>query len=237
MCRQTAKAFFLILFIAVSQGSLADGLAVDRVYEPYVNPLEKELEYRLVQVNESESGREKDAIQRLGFSAAVTERLALEAYVIADDYGESTIDAYELEARYQLTEQGEYAVDWGLLFEYERERSGGGNELAGSVLMASQWKKIQTTANVSLIYEKAKDGMREFDTNLSVQAKYMFRRYLEPALEFYAGENYRGIGPVLIGTLRLAGANSLRWELGGIIGLDNDSEDEALRFLLEYEFY
>jgi hypothetical protein len=36
---------------------------------------------------------------------------------------------------------------------------------------------------------------------------------------------------------RLAVKNSLRWELGSVIGLDQAGADFTLRFMLEYEFY
>jgi hypothetical protein len=31
--------------------------------------------------------------------------------------------------------------------------------------------------------------------------------------------------------------NSVRWELGSVVGLDETSADFTLRFMLEYEFY
>jgi hypothetical protein len=77
----------------------------------------------------------------------------------------------------------------------------------------------------------------EFETALSLQARYRYRPMLEPALEFYAAEDYRGMGPVLVGAIRLAAANSLRWEVGAIFGLDDQSADYVFRLLLEYEFY
>ena len=56
-------------------------------------------------------------------------------------------------------------------------------------------------------------------------------------VESDAAEDYRGMGPVLVGASRLAAANSLRWEVGTIFGLDDRSADYVFRLLLEYEFY
>lgn len=230
-----------VMGIALSSATpvmtLADGIAVDRVYAPYVNPLEKELEYRRVDVNRSESGRQRDSVEKLGFAAAVTEKLALEAYIIADDHGKKSIDAYELEARYQLTEQGEYSADWGVMLEYEKQREGKETELAATVMVAKQIQRFTATANFGLIHEDLGHDKSEWDSQFNAQLRYLFHPHLEPALEFYAGEDYRGLGPVAMGTIRFRNANSVHWELGSIFGLDEDSEDIAVRFLLEYEFY
>ena len=44
--------------------------------------------------------------------------------IAAKDNGESLeLEGFELEARRQLTEQGEYRADRGMLFEVERETS------------------------------------------------------------------------------------------------------------------
>ncbi|MBD2858348.1 hypothetical protein IB286_04940 [Spongiibacter sp. KMU-158] len=237
MRRKHPVFFISLLGLTASSQGFADGLAVDRVYEPYVNPLEKELEYRRVEVNRSESGRQRDSIQKLGFAAAVSDRLALEAYIIDDDLGEKTIDAFELEARYQLTEQGEYSADWGLMLEYEKQRENKETELAATVIIAKQIKRFTTTVNASLIYENLGNDKVEWDSQLNAQLRYMYHPHLEPAIEFYAGEDYRGIGPAAMGTIRFSNANSLHWQLGSIFGLDQDSEDVVIRFLLEYEFY
>lgn len=227
-----------VIYISLVNLVKADGLAVDRIYAPYVNSLEKELEYRLSSAGGGSQASNDYIIQRLGFGAAVNDSVALEAYVSAEGEGDAKrLSGYELELRWQLSEQGEYAVDWGAVFEYERSRDSKLEEIAGKLVALKEWGAMVTTANASLIYESSDVTGEEFETALSLQARYRYRPMLEPALEFYAAEDYRGMGPVLVGAIRLAAANSLRWEVGTIFGLDDQSADYVFRLMLEYEFY
>ena len=53
---------------------------------------------------------------------AINERWFAELYVIGEELEDQSLEleAYEIEAKWQLTEQGEFAYDWGLLFELEK---------------------------------------------------------------------------------------------------------------------
>lgn len=228
---------FLTLSLLSSVG-LADGLAVDKIYAPYVNLLEKELEYRVSRAQGGIQAPNGVVIQRLGFGAAVSDTLALEAYFIGrGDDDAASFSGYELEARWQLTEQGEYSVDWGVLLEYEKSRDSDVEELVTKLIALRDQGSYILTANAGLIYEDSEVTGAEFETSFSAQARYRFKPYLEPALEFYAAEDYRGVGPALLGMMRLSTTDSLRWELGSLIGLNESSADVTLRLKLEYEFY
>ncbi|MGB5722233.1 MAG: hypothetical protein WBM34_16200, partial [Woeseiaceae bacterium] len=112
----------------------ADGIVVGKIYDPYVQPLEQELEWRaLNQADDRVADLQKHS---LGVGRSISDRWAFEVYAIAQKgSGESlSFDSYELELKWQLTEQGEYAVDWGLLFELEREVENNTWEFASSVL-------------------------------------------------------------------------------------------------------
>jgi len=221
-----------------SQSAQADGLAVDKIYAPYVNALEKELEYRISRAQGGLQAPNGIIIQRLGFGAAISDTLALEAYVIGrGDDDASSFSGYELEARWQLTEQGEYPVDWGVIIEYENSSDSDVEELATKLIALREWGSYIFTGNAGLIYENSEATGAEFETSLSVQARYRYKPFLEPALEFYAAEGYRGIGPALVGMTRLSTTDSIRWELGSVIGLNESSADYTLRLMLEYEFY
>ena len=238
--KNSSEKYVFAIAAVVGLGPLAraDGLPVDKVYAPYVNSLEKELEYRLSQAQGGLQAPDGFIIQRFGFGAAISDNIALEAYLIAQGQDDADrLSAYELEARWQITEQGEYAVDWGAIVEYEHSRDGNVEELAGKLIALKEWGAFVGTANASIIYESSETAGDEFETALSLQARYRYRPMLEPALEFYAAEDYRGVGPVLVGAARLSGANSLRWEVGTVFGLDDDSADYSFRLMLEYEFY
>lgn len=240
MMRLLHQAGGLVLLSLFVDSAFADGTVVDKIYDPYVNPLEKEVEYRYLD-SEDSVGRDI-AIHQLGFSWSPLDRLALEAYVSAEDAegrkgDDSAPDAWELEARYQLTEQGEYAVDWGLVAEYEQERHDNNDEMTLSVVALKEWGRWLGVANAGVGYENRGRAKDEWETSLHLQTRYRFHPHLEPGLEFHAGEDYRGLGPVTMGTIRLPGARSLHWELAAVAGLDDASADLTLRFALECEFY
>lgn len=176
------------------------------------------------------------AVRRYG--QALGARWFGEVYALGtrDAGNDLDVDAFELELKRQLTEQGEYSSDWGLLFELERSKELNVWELANTLIVAHDWGRWTGTANLSLIYETGSDIGTEWETRLTVQLKYRRAAELEPALELYAGENTRGIGPVLTGMWRLGNGDKLLWESGIIFGVDPVTPDVNLKFNLEYEF-
>jgi len=62
---------------------------------------------------------------RIGFGVAITERIYAEIQTKSIELpgGTNRLDGHELETKIQLTEQGEYGADWGLLLELGRQRS------------------------------------------------------------------------------------------------------------------
>jgi hypothetical protein len=220
-------------------GTFADGLAVDKVYHPYVQPLERELELRSLYLNDSDDDIDGGQVHRLGLGKSFTDRIFAEFYLIGtkDSQGSSfSLEAYEAEIKWQLTEQGEYFADWGLLFELENERDDDVWEYSTAILVEKEFGRWVGTVNVSAIYEWGDDVSNEWETQLASQLRYRYSRYFEPAVELYSGDSDKGIGPVALGDLRFNNGQKLHWEAGVIIGLDSDSPDQTLRALLEYEF-
>lgn len=230
----------IVLAVILPCSTWADGVVIDRVYDPYVQPLETEIEWRAVGLRDN--GKDEwDSLQvhRLGVGYGFTDRWFGEIYLIGerDEDRSLNLEAVELEAKWQLTEQGEYAADWGLLFELERESSENQWEAAVTLLSAREWGRWVGTANLAGIYEWGGDLNDEFETELRLQGRYRLTQGFEPALEFYAGQDTLAIGPVITGMRRLEGTRQIRWELGLILGLTDESPDQTLRLLFEYEFY
>jgi hypothetical protein len=221
---------FLLCFALLPCSTSADSLSVDKVYHPYVQPLEREIEVRMV----SADGEE---FYRLGLGKSLSDKLFVEAYLIGkDDNNHLSLNAYEIEAKWQLTEQGEYAVDWGLMFELERVLHDDTWEISTSLLMEKEWGKWVAAANLSLIAEWGNEINNEFETALALQTRYRYSRHIEPAIEFYSSESGQAIGPVVMGDIRLGNAKKLHWEVGSIFGLGYKGPDNTWRLLMEYEF-
>jgi len=217
---------------------LADGSSIDKVYHPYVQPEERELEFRSIIENNSDRPSGDKRVYRLGYGQSFSDYWFGEVYLIGtknDDQG-LRLEAYELEALWQITEQGEFFADWGMLFELEKKRSEDVLEFSTALLVETEWRRWTGTANLYGIYEFGDDIDNEFETVLALQARYRYSRGLEPAIELYMGQDTRGLGPVMMGSRPLGEARQLRWEVGLIFGLDSDTPDQTFRLLVEYEF-
>ncbi|MEH6592820.1 MAG: hypothetical protein V7746_21310 [Halioglobus sp.] len=233
------KHFYLGVFLFSSLFAYADGSAIDKVYHPYVEPLEWELEWRMIHEDDSPiTGEKRRQQHRVGLGKAVAETVFAEIYLIGGQSSESNfgLEAYEFEILWQLSEQGEFALDYGLLFELEREHSEDIWEYSTALLLEKELGRFSTTANIGLTYEWGDDIENEWETGLALQGRYRYSPRFEPALEFYMGQDTQGLGPVFMGVERLGVMKALRWEAGAILGLDSETPDYTVRAVLEYEF-
>ncbi|HKJ18269.1 MAG TPA: hypothetical protein VJ984_13025 [Xanthomonadales bacterium] len=238
--RSAKKWFYPGVIALVIHGGIAqaDGVVIDKIYHPYVQPLERELEWRAIWQNQ-QPGRPDDLqLYQLAYGQAIGDRWFAEVYLIGENSSEGSfeVEAYEFELQRQLTEQGEFWADWGLLLELEKERDLDAWEFSTGLLVEKEWGRWSGTANLFLAYEWGDEIADETETKLNLQFRYRHSRSLEPALEFYSGEDTTGIGPAIMGRVPLGGRKQLGWEAGAIFGIDSDSPDTTLRFLLEFEF-
>ena len=211
---------------------------VDKVYHPYVQPLETEIELRTVYQNDGDPLEDGVARHRLSVGRAISDRVFVEGYLIGkktlqDDF---RLDAYELETKIQLTEQGEFWADWGLLIEFERERSESISELGAALLIEKELGTWVATLNLGTEYEYGSDIKNEFDFEAAAQLRYRLSERLEPAIEWYEDEFTSALGPVLQGLERFGVNRKAHWELGVLFPLNNTTPDTTYRFSLEFEF-
>ena len=225
----------LLYYIFCMSTSWADGIPVDKVYHPYVLANERELEWRF-------TSRQNDGgnvlAQRFAYGHAVSEYLTIEAYIVGerDDTGDFGLQAYEIEARWMLTDQGELWADWALLFELEKQHKKDAYEFNTGLLFEKEFTHTSLTINALLVYEWGKDIQNEFEVEFRLKYRYRYLPALQPSIEIYTGEDFVGIGPGFMGVHRYEGQKQLKWELAFIAGLNGNSKDHTLRFALEYEF-
>ena len=232
--KQTSCAALL-----VGSGSLqADGNSIDKVYNPYVQQLEQELEFRTLWQSTGDRQTAEKQRYKLGYGRSLTDNFFVELYSIATDESGSDFEweAVELELKWQLSEQGEYDNDWGLLFELEREYEENIWEASTSLLVTHEWQNWIGTVNGSLIYEWGSGIDNEWETALSAQLRYRNRAEFEPALELFWSQDTHAIGPAAHGQLRLENQKKLLWSLALLAGLNDTTADASLNFSLEFEF-
>lgn len=210
--------------------------ATHGVYHPYVNTHEREVEYGLVV---RDLGNDELTLQRASFGYAWTDSFSTEFYLLNEfpSHGGVRARAFEVEARWQLTEQGEYASDWGLLLEAEIGDGIDRHELAAGVLWEKELgHRWVAAANAAVEYEFGSDIEDELETAVRGQLRYLHSPAFEPALELYLDDIDHAAGPALLGSWRLTPGRQLRWEFGLYFGLDQDTPDKISRFNLEFEF-
>lgn len=223
------------LILLMSPVAQSDGFSVDKVYHPYVLPLEREVEWRF-------TSRKNDVgnvlTQRFAFGHSVSEFVTVEAYIVAarDENDNFGLEAYEIETRWMITEQGQYWADWGALFELEKRHGEDIWEFSSGLLMEKEFGRTSLTTNLFVSYEWGKNISDQIETELRLQYRYRWQPWLQPAIELYSGDDFIGLGPGFLGVHRYQGQKQLKWELGFIAGLNGDSKDHSLRFALEYEF-
>ena len=233
----------LITFPLASTVSYADGSTIDKVYVPYVQPLEKEVEYRVLIEDEnseadSSQGAHSRAKHKLGYGQSFAENWFAEFYVIGErSAGESfSVSEYELEAILQLTEQGEFALDWGVLFELERSAQDDVWEANVGLLGVKDFEKISVVGNAFVGREWGSDIESEFEVAGSLQVRYRLRPEFEPGIEWYSSQDTHAIGPVAMGRFSVVPRQKLFWQLGLIFGIASNTANKTLQFQVEYEF-
>ena len=223
-----------LLFAAL--GTTQVQAEMNRVYHPYVEQNERELEYGFVL---RDLGGDEVLLNRAGMGYAWNDKLFTEVYLLTESLtheGEQ-IRGYEAEVKWQITEQGEYWADWGLLVEAGTAKDISSHEFSAGILwekeLASRWV---ATANVIAEYEFGSDIEAEFESALRAQLRHRYSASFEPAIELYLDDQDWAVGPAFMGTIKLSGRQQLRWELGFLFGLDKDTPENNLRGLIEYEF-
>lgn len=223
--------------------------AAHAIYSPIVEQGERALEYRGHRDFDSDDARDGAEQHKLALEYAPT------AWWMTEVFGEwekgpgDSLKATEIswENVFQLTEQGKYWADVGLVAEYAHSLEKGGHDaLELGVLAEKQFDSSVATVNVL--------AEREFEDGAKAEMEYAFRwRYrlnevFEPDVEVHGefgewGEFGRlrdhrhQAGPGAMGRIRSAsGRGAFKYEAALLFGLTKESPDRTLRVLVEWEF-
>ncbi len=238
--------FILTVFISVFLMSAsfshayAKSTAIDKIYHPYVLPDETEVEWRLLSQHNDDVNVLR---QRLGYGFSLSEHVTMEGYLVGErnTADEFNLAAYELEIRWMLTEQGQYWADWGTLFTLEKKDAVNDWSAKAGIIFEKEIARTSLTMNFFVTQEWGNNPQNvtrknETETDFRLQYRYRWLPQLQPAIEFYSGNDYLGVGPAFMGLQRFAREKQLKWEMGFIFGLNKNSAEQALRVNIEYEF-
>lgn len=146
----------------------------------------------------------------------------------------------------QLTPQGKYWMDFGVLAEYAHSLEDDGEDaLELGLLGEKQFDSTVLTAN--LIFERELVGGAETEMEYAARYRWRLSRAFEPGIEVYGdlgdwGDNgsfsahEHEAGPALMGKLATGTHAAFKYETAILFGLTHESPDTTFRFLLEFEF-
>lgn len=232
----SGKQFFLISLFILGFTSPICRADITRVYHPYVEPLEHEIEFRLTQSQDAINQHYQ--LYTLGYGQSVSDKLFIEGYVNSSESSNSgtEVEAFEVEGLYQLTEEGSHYFDYGVLLEAQRESKNNISDIGSTLLLEKGWQHSSLTANIGVTYEYGAGITNDFNIATRLQWLYRYKPYFEPALEIHLDEYDKCAGFTLIGSMSTSKNRKLKWEGGLLFALDKQTADTTLRALLEYEF-
>lgn len=229
----------------------ANASPADYIYTPHVERGEKEIDLKLGQ--ESHSG-DKASAGSLGLGYGLNDFWFSEIYGKWEGgSGEATkLKAFEWENKFQLTPQGKYPVDIGLVTELEVPRdSAERREFKIGSLFQTDYGRTQLNAN--LLLERKFGGSQksnygnQWEAGYQWQIKYRARPVFEYGLQGFGNvgpwndwaatdKQEHLAGPAVFGHISLSGRQKIVYNAALLAGLNKSAPDYRVRFQGEYEF-
>lgn len=213
------------------------------VYSPYVTQGQSEVEVRGHQVSDVDPTLQGERAYEISVSHSFTgwwrPEIYLGSYERAPGQANS-LDGYEFENTFQLSDSGEYWVDLGLLASYEyKAQPGVTSKLEFGPLFEKRSGRIDQRLN--LIWEKQLGGGagRRYEFRADYAATYTLQSWLAPGFEAYyrPADDSHQIGPALYGELPNAAGDEFEYSVAMVFGANTGAPNRTCILRLEYEFY
>jgi hypothetical protein len=230
------RSMLLATLVLATQVSYA---GVDKVYSPTVELGETELEMRGLYMADGDASRDGAQKTKIGLGYGLTSRVFIEGYLEFEKPagGDYRLEAYEFEAKFQLSEQGQYFADFGLLTELEKVRKADEWEFKIGPLIQKPFGNWLGTVNLlgetAFGSDVSESGQWKFLGR--AQLKYLSSPRFEPGLEYYGDQGTQAFGPVMYGRIDFR-SSKLLWQAGWLFGLDSATSDNTIRWQFEWEF-
>jgi high-affinity iron transporter len=246
--RLTRATAIPALLLAVALAGHSESSRADHVvYSPLVEAGEMAVELR--GHYDFDGRRELDGGQayKAEFEWAPMSRWLTELLVEYERDPGGNLEATEIASEniFQLTEQGQYWADFGLLAEYAYSLEDDGAD-AIEIGLLGQKDFGRNEVRVNLLFEQPLESGADLEMEYRWQYRYRLQERFEPGLEMYGSlgdwgefgsfnDHEQQLGPAMYGKLRTAGG-ALKYELGLLFGLTDQTPDATVRVMLEYEF-
>jgi hypothetical protein len=237
-----------VAFAAGLLGFSEPAFATKKVYSPYVELGELEIEYRGSYAFDDRATKDDKQKHKLGVGYGILERWFLEVYGQWENHPgtsdeDTAYEATEIENKFQLSEQGEYFVDLGFLVENEfAAQSGGHDEFKPVLLLQKDWDRWTHRANPFMEYKYGGEEEDEWEAGVAWSTTYRAETWFEPGVEVHWNhgdldesrsfdEQEFQLGPVIYGKI----GEYLKYDVGYLIGASDDSPDGELKWIFEFE--
>jgi len=220
-----------------------------QVYSPNVVKGESEIEARAY--NSWGTGPQTGAEKALKFSFAhaFTDWWSTELYATSEqEYGENLkLEEFEWENRFQLTPEGKYWVNVGLLNENEIPRySHDPYVVKFGPILGKDFGRFSALLDLLATHEYGTNAAPGVGLEYRARLTYRWRRAISPLVEAYGepvgrigawGRPRHQIGPGVTGQIQIGPGRSLRYGAVALFGASHSAADSTLVLRLEYEFY
>lgn len=220
-----------------------------QVYSPRVVKGESEFEARAYDSWGTNPSSGAEQALRIAVGHSFTSWWSTELYAGAEkEYGESLkLEEFEWENRFQLTPQGRYWADVGLISEIEIPRFGHDPyEVKFGPSFEKDFDRYTALLDVLATHEYGSNAAGGVGLEYRARLEYRWRPRISPLVEAYGqpaatignyGRPRNAVGPGLTGRFRLGAGRSLRYGVVALFGTSHDTADATLVARLEYEFY
>jgi hypothetical protein len=172
----------------------------------------------------------------------------IETIVKKESRGKLTYDATEWENIFQLTPQGKYWLDAGLLVAYERPiRHNDPDEVEFGLLLQKEIGPLVIVTNTIFNRKIGQNAGKGIGFEYAVQAKYPWRRELQFAVEAFGepgrltgferiSDQEHKIGPFVLGKFNIGEIpGSFKYNAGYLFGLTPGTPNGTVKWQVEYE--
>ncbi len=217
------------------------------IFLPGVTYGESEIDFKY---GTAKQGEERIGAASLGFGYGVTPRWFTEFYAKYHHTGSegTRFDAWEWENKFQLTEVGQYPVDFGAVIELERPQvRSEGYELRIGPLMQTEFGKVQLNANILFQRHFRAEGPQRTELGYQWQTKYRLQPEFEIGLQGFGdvgewhhwaprNEQSHRLGPAVLGKFALGNRRAIKYNAAWLIKASDAAPSKNFRMQMEYEF-
>ena len=219
------------------------------VYSPVVEEGELAVEYRGHRDFDSADARDGAEKHKLELEYVPTAFWKTELVGVWEKAPGQSREATEIawENIFQITPQGQYWADFGVLVEYAHSLEDGGDDAIELGLLGEK-QLSRSVVTVNLLAERALVGDADTELEYAMRWRYRQSELFEPGIELYGelgdwgevgplADHEHSLGPALAGKYRRgSGQGALKYEAALLFGLTKESPDATLRLQLEWEF-